>query len=129
MTTKVVPTILTNSCPKFPLKDHGTNIFITGRANHEKKRTVPEGSKYCPICKEVKRIGLFNKTKSRKDGHDGYCSTCKNKYNKEYRDINQQMLFRITKENIKLINEISIIEGFGKSRIVNLALEKLRNGS
>lgn len=126
-----VPTILTDNHSKYPLKDHGTNIFITGRANNERK-PIPEGFRYCSRCEDVKENIEFNKSSSRTGGYDAYCKICKTEYNKEYRDIHRQRLYRITPKNIEFLKEYS--ENWKRSEgwIVNWAIERLRelaNGS
>lgn len=35
--------------------------------------------KYCSMCKELKQIQMFNKSKTKKDGHCSHCKECNNK--------------------------------------------------
>ena len=87
-----VPVISTYIEPKLKFtSDPATNIFITGRANHERKckpavlKTVPEGFKYCPECEENKEKREFNKNRANRDGLDGYCRGCKTEKTRKYR--------------------------------------------
>jgi len=85
------PTMAIYKIEKYILKDHGTGIFLTGRANREKKckpavlKTAPEGFKYCPECEEYKENKDFNKNRANGDGLDGYCRGCKSEKTRKYR--------------------------------------------
>jgi hypothetical protein len=67
-----------------------------GRRSHRKAKRraylkhqdskVQHITKYCPKCKETKRITAFWRTKTRSDGRQMYCSDCQLVYNREYRE-------------------------------------------
>lgn len=114
---------------KYDLKDHGTGIFLTGRANHERIKTIPEGFRFCSRCEDVKENKEFSESSNRIGGYDAYCKICKTEYNKGYREIHRQRLYRITPENIEFLKDCAKNWKRSEGWIVNWAIEKLRNGS
>ncbi|MEV6346349.1 endonuclease VII domain-containing protein [Actinoplanes sp. NPDC051851] len=37
---------------------------------------VPDGSKWCPSCEEIKPLAEFTRTKAKRDGYHSYCLPC-----------------------------------------------------
>lgn len=40
--------------------------------------------KKCTFCKEIKDLSQFHKNKSKKDGHNNVCKTCRKEYHKKW---------------------------------------------
>ena len=65
--------------------------------------------KTCTKCKEEKPFSAFSKNRSTKDGLSCHCKTCKNEYNRKYKQENKELIRESNRkyhqENKVLINE------------------------
>lgn len=48
--------------------------------------------KQCATCGEHKALSEYTKSRTTKDRHGSYCSSCRKKYHTQYRDINKERL-------------------------------------
>ncbi len=53
---------------------------------YRKRRSVPEGTKYCPRCEEVKPVEEFPRNRTKKSGFGTYCNPCHGRVVTENRD-------------------------------------------
>ena len=65
-------------------------------------------TKQCIKCKEIKKLELFNKNKSKKDGRDQYCNNCRKAFyrhycstNREKRSKQQKQYYSVNTKNYK----------------------------
>ena len=68
------------------------------RRYSELQETEIKDTKICCYCKTEKKIGEFNKDKSRKDGYSNKCKICAYDKHKTYREVNKEKLDLYQKE-------------------------------
>ena len=74
--------------------------------------------KICSTCKELKPYSLFYKSSSSKDGRDARCKECKQSYDRTYKLINKDKLYKETKD-WKLRNKDKVSSYMVEYRQVN----------
>src|SRR5258706_2599398 len=50
-----------------------------------KRKPAPEGMKYCRACDDTKSVTEVNRRSSSKDGLNGYCKSCKQTMNQQWK--------------------------------------------
>jgi hypothetical protein len=103
----------TKSDPKRGLKVGDYQKYCKGHSDRRPGRPhVPEGHHYCCVCKEIKLVRFFSKSKRKSGGWEDACRKCHQKRTKLYRDKNrlQYNMYR------RLINYKSL--GFDFSKYV-----------
>jgi hypothetical protein len=70
-------------------------IIEAGKSRRDRSIEIPEGSKYCTRCKEIKSLSEFFKSNRSKDGFYWTCRTCTNEVNGIWASKNQKDAKRI----------------------------------
>lgn len=79
-------------------------------------------NKVCSKCKQNKEIAMFNKNKSRSDGHSQFCKECTSKLDKEYRPSQREHRKQYSKNRRNSDIQFKIIDNC--RRRINYALKR-----
>lgn len=74
------------SCASTGLLASGGGRYGSPRTRKPGQSAVPEGSKWCPECDEIKLVGEFPKNRSSKSGLGTYCKPCHNRICRENKE-------------------------------------------
>lgn len=95
---------------------HSTNCGCVRKIDSNRK------TKQCSRCKREKDINLFNKNKSRNDGHSQFCRECISEMDKEYRPKNRE--YKNNYQNERRNTDINIKIADNCRRRINYAIKK-----